>query len=444
MNRCLASRLGAIKLIVVSTIGLMILTLVVGCPPHGTRKPSTGGTARPQDDTIPFPVYDVWPPRAVWVPRQTYTSPDQIAELMERIRCAGLNTVLFQVRGNGTAFYRSAIEPLAEEYTDGDPGFDPLTVACREAHRRGMAIHAWVNVMPAWRGLSPSNSPNQLYNVHPDWFWYDQHGQRQPLGKFYVSLNPCLPEVRRYLVGVCREIIANYRVDGLHLDYIRFPTDESPKGSDYPRDRATLTLYRQATGKRPQDDPARWARWRTRQVTQLVSDIRTMMLRTRPRARLTVAAWPDVERARRDFFQDAPAWARGNLIDLALVMNYTSNTNTFRLRQQAWRRAAPRRPVAAGIGAYMHESDRITIDQLELTRHAGEGFALFSSNVLFDNAPRSRQRLAAIRPILLDMQTEARRQAKRTDSPIRAKIGITTRVGGTINTSRQPKHGVVP
>ena len=120
-------------------LGCLVL-IVSGCGPDGTKGGTFGRVAGGRDDRPP--VIDVWPPRAVWVPRQAYRSPQQIADLMQRIRDAGLNTVLFQVRRNGTAFYRSSIEPLAEEYTRGDPGFDPLTVACREAHRRGLAIHA--------------------------------------------------------------------------------------------------------------------------------------------------------------------------------------------------------------------------------------------------------------------------------------------------------------
>ena len=139
---------------------------------------------------------------------------------MENCRQGGFNTVLFQVRGNGTAFYRSRIEPLTHEYKKGDPRFDPLEVACREAHRRGLALHAWVNVMPGWRGPRPPADRKQLYRARPEWFLKDQHGKRQPLDSdFYVSLNPCLPEVRDYLVKVFADIMRRYPVDGLHLDW---------------------------------------------------------------------------------------------------------------------------------------------------------------------------------------------------------------------------------
>ncbi|UCD29966.1 MAG: family 10 glycosylhydrolase, partial [Planctomycetota bacterium] len=297
----------------------------------------------------------------------------------------------------------SSIEPFAYEY-GGDRGFDPLEVACREAHKRGMALHAWVSVMPAWRGEGPPRDSRQLYNAHPEWFWYDQKGRRQPLlqrGKaWYVSLNPCLPEVRSHLVKVFEEIVQKYPVDGLHLDYIRFPSEISPKGSDYPYDRKTLALYKKATGKSPQQDRTRWIRWRTEQVTQLVREIRGMMRRIRPKTKLTAACGADFDRYRRDHFQDGPIWLRGNLVDLVFVMNYCKDVETFRQRQEAWRRAAYGKPVAAGIGMYLHENDQVTIEQLKLAKKWGGGVALFSSNVLFDLSVRSRQRLVSVRSVL--------------------------------------------
>jgi len=418
--RKLAGPVTCRRRIITTFLILAVLSIVTGCEPDGkaARKPGVS-RVKPRHkpgvlrvEPRPPRPEDVWPPVAVWVPRHkstpadpVYKSPQEIAILMDNCKRAGFNTVLFQVRGNGTAFYRSSIEPFAYEYK-GDPGFDPLEVACREAHRRGMALHAWVNVMPAWRGERPPADRRQLYNARPEWFWYDQAGRRQPLIQrgepWYVSLNPCLPEVRRYLVGVFEEIVRKYPIDGLHLDYIRFPSETSPKASDYPFDSRTLELYKKTTGKKPQQDRTGWKRWRTDQVTQLVRDIRQMVRRVRPRAKLTAACGADLNRYRNDFFQAGPYWLKGNLIDMVFVMNYTADVQLFRKRQEAWRRAAPGKLIAAGIGVYMHKhkSDRVTIEQIRLAKKWGGGMALFSSNYLFDLTPRSRQCLTSIRKTL--------------------------------------------
>ena len=395
-------------------------------------KPKVKEPPRPDPSTV-------WPPHAIWVVRQPYHSPGEIAALMEQCKQAGFNTVLFQVRGEATAHYRSKIEPFAYEYR-GDPGFDPLEVACREAHRRGLALHAWINVMPAWNGDKPPPDTRHIYYQRPDWFWYDQRGQRQPLG-WYVSLNPCWPEVRKYLVSVCGEIVTKYPVDGLHLDYIRFPTDRNPNGRDYPYDSKTLALYKRATGKRPQDSAWSWSKWRTDQVTQLVREIRYMMRRKAPTVKLTAACTPNLDEARKYHFQNAPPWVREGLIDLAFVMNYSAKTQAFRQRQAAWRREAGGHRVAVGIGAYLHKTPQTTLDQLALAESWGDGYGLFSNNVLLTGTPKARQHLQTIRPTLLMMRdrTLARnRKAPPRDEPMPAPEPVRS------SAPRKHPYGVVP
>lgn len=389
--------------------------------PQSQTRPAPPRAGRPAAPTKPLvpPLIDVWPPRAVWVPREIYKSPQQIAALMEAVRQAGLNTVLFQVRGHGTTYYLSSIEPFAYEFPPGGPGFDPLAVACHEAHLRGVAIHAWVNVMPAWAGDRPPQDRNHLYYTHPEWFWYDQKGRRQPLSGWYVSLNPCLPEVRGYLVGLCREIVTRYPVDGLHLDYIRFPTERSPKGSDYPYDARTLELYRQATGLRPWSNRKAWTQWRTLQVTRLVWEIHRMVRQERPGVLLTAACPPDLQTARNNYFQDGPLWLRSGYVDGIFLMNYTSNNKTFRVRHESWQREAGGRRVTAGIGLYVHNSDSISLDQLRMARQWGGGFAFFSSPYLFSGWETSKRRLAALKPTLLEMKAAAMQTAPRqSPSPV--------------------------
>jgi uncharacterized lipoprotein YddW (UPF0748 family) len=298
--------------------------------------------------------------------------------------------------------------------------------------------------MPAWRGKQPPSDPEQLYHTHPEWFWYDQHNRRQPLDDFYVSLNPCLPEVRRYLVDLFREIVEGYPVQGLHLDYIRFPIEESPKGSDYPRDAQTLALYRRASGRTPEQDAEGWSRWRRAQVTQLVRDIRAMMKQARPGAKLTAACAPDIAGARRRYFQDGSGWLHAGLLDLVFVMNYSADTKTYRLRQEAWRQAAGGRSVAPGIGVYMHKSNDVTLEQLRLAREWGHGFALFSDRALFGRSSSAGERLRAIQPLLSGMKADAARRHDAAASPVSVGMGASLSAGGATARPGRPARALVP
>jgi uncharacterized lipoprotein YddW (UPF0748 family) len=336
--------------------------------------------------------------RAIWVTRMDYRTEDDVVRIMENCRSLGVNTVIFQVRGNATAFYPSDREPWAEQFDFQDPGYDPLEVAVREAHKRDLFLEAWVNVMPAWRGTEPPSEPSQLYHTHPEWFWYDQHGKRQALSTFYVSLNACLPEVRAYLVDVFREIAAGYNIDALHLDYIRFPAEPpaTPRGSDidYPRDARTLKLYRDETGLAPEDNPARWTQWRADQVTKLVTNIQRMLQWTRPRAELTASVGSDPSRARERYFQHSLRWAEEGLVDVLYPMNYTDNLSTFTERMAFWTGVSEKVAVAQGIGAFRTGSPDALLAQVRTAEEENGNFCLFAYSSFFDNethTPKPRQ-----------------------------------------------------
>ena len=107
----------SIRLIVFGALPIAALSMTMGC--HGSKS-SHWGEGRGQAI------------KAVWVTRWDYKSASDITAIMDTCRGAGFNTVLFQVRGNGTAFYRSTLEPWADELGGRDPGFDPLAVACQQ------------------------------------------------------------------------------------------------------------------------------------------------------------------------------------------------------------------------------------------------------------------------------------------------------------------------
>ena len=93
--------------------------------------------------------------RGIWVTRWDFRSPEDVRRVVADAASIGVTDVFWQVRGQGDSYYRSRIEPWGEElFRDDrsrtDPGFDPLALAVQEAHRRGVRIHAWFNVMPMW------------------------------------------------------------------------------------------------------------------------------------------------------------------------------------------------------------------------------------------------------------------------------------------------------
>lgn len=344
--------------------------------------------------------------RAIWVTRFEYQTEADVKTILSNCASLGFNTILFQVRGQADAYYRSSVEPWAERLGGRDPGFDPLEVACRESKRLGLSLHAWVNTMPAWRGKTPPAERNHVCYRHPGWIVADRSGRRQPFNEHYVCLNPCLPEVREYIVSVLRDLAERYPIDGLHLDYIRFIE------GDWSYDERTLSLFAAAYGATPEEKPEAWTSFRRAGVTELVKMTRQMLREMRPGAVLSAAVFPSAK-SRERVLQDAEGWMRRGLLDWVFPMTYDDSDADFRdvidegyslfraggaatgkgralasKSGQPVETSASRAVCFPGVGAYKHKTAEQTVRQLSMCR---AGFALFSYSSLYVSPDETRK-----------------------------------------------------
>jgi uncharacterized lipoprotein YddW (UPF0748 family) len=315
--------------------------------------------------------------RAIWVTRFDYRSEEDVRSVLANSASLGFNTVLFQVRGQADAYYRSRLEPWAERLGGEDPGFDPLETACREARRLGMALHAWINVMPAWKGRTPPGDRRHVYYRHPEWIVTAPDGRRQRLNDHYLCLNPCLPAVREHVTAVARDIAARYPVDGVHLDYIRFIE------GDWSYDRETLALF----GGTPSRRPGAWDAFRREAVTEVVRSIRRAVREARPGAVLSAAVFPTAK-ARSARFQDAEGWVREGLVDWVFPMTYEDGAAEFGALLEDAYRAFGTGACLPGVGAYRHETADQTVRQVRTCRG---GFAVFAYSSFFSSADDSQR-----------------------------------------------------
>ena len=343
--------------------------------------------------------------RALWVTRWDYTTEDDVAAIMANTASHGLNTVLFQIRGNGTVFYPSEMEPWAWRLTSDSPrttgktpGWNPLSVAIREAHRRNLQIHAYLNVLPGWRGTQPAPTRSgQLWSVHPDWFMVDAIGkQMQPYDTWYTFLSPHHPEVRSHLKRLFAEVAGNYNMDGIHLDYFRFPADyqaqrvypranpaQLRKHKDFSYDKTALQLFRESSGGTPSESPETWNQFRRDAITGLLRDIRAAALGRKSRLVISSSVIADPTRARNVYFQDSPLWLTEGLLDLTFPMNY--QTRTFDRNLSAYCKAVGDRLVGrVAVGISLAHPAKELSRQIALVRsRRTAGLALFGYSSIF-------------------------------------------------------------
>ena len=175
-------------------------------------------------------VYQIdYPARATTDAESLKTWADSI---LDRVQQMGFNAVFLQVRPTADSFYSSDIFPWSK-YLSGkqgqapEGGFDPLAYWVDAAHRRGIALHAWIN---PYRIATSQTDFDAMVDTHPakqhpDWVVKYKNGQ------YYF--NPGLPEVRELVTQGVAEIVQNYAVDGVHLDDYFYPGTDFEDSETY-------------------------------------------------------------------------------------------------------------------------------------------------------------------------------------------------------------------
>jgi uncharacterized lipoprotein YddW (UPF0748 family) len=161
-----------------------------------------------------------------------------LRQMLDRLKAAGINAAFFQVRTEADALYESDIEPWSYWLTGKqgrapDPFYDPLRFAIREAHKRGMELHAWLNPYRADRGNSYQPASGHVSQEHPEWLL--TFGDKE-------ILDPGLPQVRDYVTRVVMDVVRRYDIDGVHFDdyFYPYPPNEI-RGTD--KDDATFAEH---------------------------------------------------------------------------------------------------------------------------------------------------------------------------------------------------------
>jgi uncharacterized lipoprotein YddW (UPF0748 family) len=162
-----------------------------------------------------------------WPSARTRTPTQQRQEfvtILDSHRQNGMNAVVVQIRAAADALYPSTLEPWSEWLTGTqgvapNPPYDPLAFMVREAHRRELEFHAWLNPYRALTNATTASvAPNHVTVLHPDWV--------VPFGTLRV-LNPGLPAVRQYLTRVVMDVVRRYDVDAIHFDDYFYPAPQS-------------------------------------------------------------------------------------------------------------------------------------------------------------------------------------------------------------------------
>ena len=324
---------------------------------------------------------------ALWVTRWDFRKKQDVHDIVRDAESIGITDLYWQVRGQADALYDSDLEPRSEDLArHADADFDPLRVAIEESRARGMRLHAWVNVMPLWRGVTPPKDQSHLFHSRPYWRLRDASGRPQALHDGYIVVNPVLEGVHTHITSVVGDLVERYELDGVHLDYIRFLDDEIGDSRLMPGDRSSLTLYARQTGgarDASEVDRDRYRAWIRDRITRLVRRIDHTIQRRDRSIRLSAAVWRHPDLARDRYLQDAGRWIDEGIIDSIMPMVYTDDSESYRRDLAAWYARVDPKSVVPGIGVYKHRRSAQTLDQIAVGHP--RRFAIFAYSSLFDS-----------------------------------------------------------
>ena len=355
--------------------------------------------------------------RAVWLTTiggidwpHSYSKTTQQRELisiLDQLQQAGINTVLIQTRVRATTIFPTTTEPwdgCITGHPGTSPGYDPLQMCIDECHKRGMECHAWIVTIPVgkWNGTGCK----QLRQKYPTLI-------RKIGDEGYM--NPEMPQTGDYLAQFCAEVTRKYDVDGIHLDYIRYPETWKLKVS------------------RPQG---------RQYITDIVTKINRAVKSLKPWVKLScspIGKYDDLARykssgwnANTTVCQDAQGWLRDGLMDALFPMMYFQGNHFYPFAVD-WLEHSYGRMVAPGLAVYMmHPREKnwdldVITREMSVLRQLGLGCTFFRSKFFTDNTKGIFDFTCDfnITPALIPPMTWAGKHAPSAVSQLKVKRGMT-------------------
>ena len=368
--------------------GLAALLLLVGTAP--------GGVLLPYHDAYSL-VSGEDELRGLWVDafNNGIKTPAQTSQLVADARVGNFNALFVQVRKRGDAYYESTLEPKAADVSP--QSYDPLADLIAQAHAgpEPLQVHAWIVAYNIWGSQTTTPpQPTHPFTLHPDWLTKNTSGAQWDGANY--QFDPALPEVQEHTFEVAMEIVTNYQVDGLHLDYIRYSERESPDTYNvwgyHPGAVDRFNTLSRRVGI-PAADDAEWLQFRRDQVTALVRKMWLSVRAARPEVCISAActSWGEAPidstavafestEAYRHVLQDWRGWLEEGILDLAIPMTYQHYDTALGVQFfRDWgiraREYQANRSVAQGIGFYLN-SVADNLAQIGVTRDPMPGSGL--------------------------------------------------------------------
>ena len=266
--------------------------------------------------------------RAVWY-RSSEKSDDQVRAVVEKMKQLNINTVYLETWYNGS-FVGFSDNKLIKHCT-ANGSYDAMEGFVRICHENGIEVHAWVQNFFIGTVEAQEQANMELANAYPDWL-KDKNGKNtyfySASNTNFIFLNPYDKEVRSFLIDFYKEMLEKYEIDGIHLDYIRFPELNYGK-TDFGYNENIVTAWQieNSTTVNPATLTSgtlhqSWLKFRQDIINSFVKEVYEMIKKEDPDTWLSAAVYPGIPSIKNDIFQDCANWVENGYVDELFSMSY--------------------------------------------------------------------------------------------------------------------------
>lgn len=321
--------------------------------------------------------------KAFWTAAWSISSKQDVDKIIENARKYNYNTIYVQTRYRGDALYfpnkKDSTYQNNEQrcYLLANTDFDPLQYFIEQTKNDSIQIHAWVTcfvITP--HDLKKINS-NHVFYKNKNWITADENQKTmssQVLEGAYFD--PAIDSVQDYTIQIISDIITNYNIDGIQLDYVRYPD------SIYGYNKSALSKFKESQF-------SDFNAFKRQQINSFVNKAFIAVKSIDTNIELSVAVKSNYEQAYSRYSQDWMKWLNKNYVDKVVLMAYDKSDFEFQKKINSYGNNINKEKVVVGVRAWSEKKpyhvNKINSKLKFLTENNFKNIAFYSYYGLISN-----------------------------------------------------------
>lgn len=328
--------------------------------------------------------------RAVWY-RATEKNDSEVKATVQKMKTLNINALYLETWYEGYCI-GSKVDVEGIDKHPNSANYDVLEAFIRIGHQEGIEVHAWVhNFFVGYYYKDGRTYYNKSFDDYKDKYLVDINGKDYfyytANDNYFIFLNPNDRECRDLLLNIYEQLINNYDLDGLHLDYVRMPELNYGK-DDFGYNQDIIDAFAKETGIKTDprtfiknsEESRKWINFRCNIITSFVGEVYDMIRENNKDIWLSAALYPDLNMAKNDIFQDVSSIVNKGYLDEVFSMSYGVDNGSVMPSVQSYNKVTEGKAFySAGIAAFLETTEANFAKQLDnVFDYGADGVSIFA------------------------------------------------------------------